>query len=199
MPEENLAVNLPPGGPFAFHEDMRALLVVDMQNACFTEARPRLDRPGVCERINALVRAIRPAGPVVWIQHTDPAEGFPRGGEGWQLLPELEVAAFDLHVEKEGCDSFLETALDGLLRERGVDEVVICGCATDFCVDTTVRAAGSHGYRVIVASDAHTTADRPHADAATVIRHHNYVWADFLLPRGAKISVLPTAEILAGS
>jgi len=177
---------------------MRALLVVDMQNGCFTEQKPRLDRPGVVQRINALARTLRTAGPVIWIQHTDPTEGFSRGEEAWKLLPELEAAPYDLHVEKEGCDSFLETALDGLLRERGVDELVICGCATDFCVDTTVRSAASHGYRVIVASDAHTTADRPHADAETVIRHHNYVWSEFLLPRGQKIRVMPSSGILAG-
>ena len=79
---------------------------------------------------------------------------------------------------------------------RGVTELIITGCATDFCVDTTVRAAGSHGYEVTVAGDAHTTRDRPHLSAVAVIQHHNYVWADLILPRGRTIRVVPTDQLI---
>lgn len=175
---------------------MKALLVVDMQIGCFAGDPPRWDGDGVVGRINALARSLRPVGPVVFIQHSSEADGFAKGSENWRLLPSLDLQPGDLVVEKTACDSFLETKLEALLRERGVAETAIVGCATDFCVDTTVRAAASLGFEVVVPSDAHTTRDRPHAEARTVIAHHNYVWTDFLLPRGRKIRVLPTAALL---
>ena len=76
-------------------------------------------------------------------------------------------------------------------------ELVIVGCATDFCVDTTVRSAAARGYQVIVPSDGHTTRDRPHLSAQQVIAHHNYMWADLLLPRQQKVRVLPTNALLS--
>jgi nicotinamidase-related amidase len=176
---------------------MNALLIVDLQAACFTEAKPRLDRPGLMSRVNALARAVRPRGLVILIQHTEESGEFQRGSAGWQLLPELERHAEDAVLEKSACDSFLETELDALLQRRGVTDLIITGCATDFCVDTTVRSAGGRAYRVIVPSDAHTTADRPHLSAAHVIAHHNYVWADLILPRQKQIRVLPTEALLA--
>lgn len=175
---------------------MKALLIIDMQVACFAGDPPRHDAAGTVRRINALAEAARPHGLVVFIRHTEPSGAFAHGSPGWQVLPGLVTQPADAFVEKPACDAFLETNLDELLRQRGVTELIICGCATDFCVDTTVRAAGAHGYGVTVASDAHTTRDRPHLCATKVIEHHNYVWADFILPRGRTIRVVPTAQVL---
>ena len=50
------------------------------------------------------------------------------------------------------------------------------GSATDFCVDTTVRAAASRDYEVALIADGHTTRDRPHLEAAAIIQHHNWMW-----------------------
>lgn len=176
---------------------MRALLIIDMQAGGFAGSPPRLDQEGTVRRINALAQAIRPHGLVVFIQHTDANEGYPRGSDAWQLLSTLDRGAGDELIEKTACDSFLETPLDELLRNRGVTQLVIVGCATDFCVDTTVRSAAAHGYQVTVPSDGHTTRDRPHLSAQQVIAHHNYMWADLLLPRQQKVRVLPTDALLS--
>lgn len=176
---------------------MRALLVVDMQVGCFTGNPPRHDANGTVARINALAAAIRPRGAVVYIQHTAEVDGYARGSDAWALLPSLDRKASDPVVEKTACDAFLETNLADVLAERGVDELVIVGCATDFCVDTTVRSAAARDYRVIAPSDGHTTRDRPHLSATEIIAHHNYMWADLILPRQAHIEVPTTDSLLA--
>ena len=183
--------------PARGHRKMRALLVVDMQVGCFAGEPPRADQEGTVLRINALAGAIRPKGMVVFVQHTDEEEGLARGSDAWQLLPALNRAPGDETVEKTGCDSFLETRLDGLLRTRGVTDLVIVGCATDFCVDTTVRTAAALGYGVTVPGDGHTTRDRPHLSAAQIIVHHNYMWADLLLPRRRRVRVTPTGALIS--
>jgi nicotinamidase-related amidase len=176
---------------------MKALIIVDMQAGCFVPETPRHDTEGVIARINSLADAVRSDGLVVFIQHTEKHDGYERGSSAWELLPELQIEPSDEIVEKTACDSFLETRLEELLRGRGVDEVVIVGCATDFCVDTTVRSAASHGFTVTAVSDGHTTADRPHIGATDVIAHHNYMWENLQLPRQGRVRVVPT-QILLG-
>ena len=175
---------------------MRALIVIDMQVGCFSGQFPRWDAEGTVARINQLANAIRRNGLVVFIQHTEAADGLAPGSDDWELLPTLDRTSLDLVIEKSACDSFLETTLENALRSYGVDELVITGCATDFCVDTTIRSAGALKFKVTVPSDAHTTRDRPHLDACSIIAHHNYMWADLLLPRQARVRLLPTKQLL---
>lgn len=173
-----------------------ALLVIDMQVGCFTGEPPRFEVDTTIAHINALARAVRSNGTVVFVQHTDLAEGLAQGSDAWQLLDSLDRSPHDPVVEKTACDAFLETGLDSLLKDRGVTELIIVGCATDFCVDTTVRSAAAHGYKVSVASDAHTTRDRPHLAASKIIEHHNFMWAELLLPRHARVRVTCTEQLL---
>ena len=42
----------------------------------------------------------------------------------------------------------------GLLNERGVTEVYVCGVATDFCVKFTARDAVAAGFKVFLIEDA---------------------------------------------
>lgn len=167
-----------------------------MQAGCFSGSPPRWDAEGTVLRINRLARRIRGSGPVIFIQHTDSREGLAKGSPDWQLLGELERQSGDTVVEKTACDAFLETELERILKLDAITDLFITGCATDFCVDTTVRAACSHGFAVTVPNDAHTTRDRPHLDAPAIIEHHNYMWANLLLPRQAKVRVMPTEDLL---
>ena len=62
-------------------------------------------------------------------------------------------------------------------------------------MDTTIRAAASRDYEVVVAEDGHTTADRPHVDAVSVIRHHNWLWENLIHPK-VQVQVLPASRII---
>jgi nicotinamidase-related amidase len=83
-----------------------------------------------------------------------------------------------------------------VLEERGATELLMSGCATDFCVDTTIRAAASRDYEVTVVEDGHTTADRPHVDAVSVIRHHNWVWENLIHPK-VRVRVRAASDLIA--
>lgn len=98
-------------------------------------------------------------------------------------------------MTKTACDSFWQTGLAAALTQLDVDSFVICGCASDYCVDTTIKVGAGLGYRIIVAADAHTTADRTYASAEQLIGQHNEVWAGLSLP-GNVPQVVSTAEIL---
>ena len=62
------------------------------------------------------------------------------------------------------------------------------GWATDLCVDSTVRSAVSNHHNVVVVTDAHTLSDRPHLDAASVIRHHHWVWSNLITQKPVRLA-----------
>ncbi|NDV22532.1 cysteine hydrolase family protein [Desulfovibrio sp. JC022] len=173
---------------------MKALLVIDMQKALFA-AGNRYDADGVISRINLLIEKARETKiPLIFIRHNSDEDELSINSEGWQILDELDFRKTDIRVEKTCCDSFCNTDLAEKLTDADADELIITGCCTDFCIDSTVRQASSMGYKVIVASDAHTTADKPYLDAETIIKHHNFVWSELYSPH--PIEVLPTENIL---
>jgi nicotinamidase-related amidase len=146
-------------------------------------------------RINALTARARSAGvPVILIQHENAGE-LQHGSANWQLEQNLAVDAGDTHIRKTTPDSFLRTKLQDLLTQRGIEQVVVCGYACEFCVDTTVRRAAALGYPVILAADAHTTHDKTHASGAQIRAHHNATLAD-ITSFGPVIEARPAAEIL---
>lgn len=111
------------------------------------------------------------------------------------MLPDLNQPAGAFYVTKTACDAFYNTSLEALLREQEIDEFIICGCATDYCVDATFKNGVSRGYHITVAEDAHTTANRPAADAQVLIAHYNDVWRNFIAPANPP-SVKRTETIL---
>ena len=176
-----------------------ALVVIDMQQGSFGPATPRHDAVGLVGRLNALARAVRTAGgAVIFVQHDGPV-GDPHHPDepGWRLLPTLEVRPDDTFVRKTACDAFLGTSLENVLRENGIDRLIVTGCATDYCVDTTVRSALARSLPTTVPSDGHTTADRAHLPAVKIIEHHNAIWADFIAPAGPA-RICRCDEVFAG-
>lgn len=165
-----------------------ALVVVDMQVGLL-DGPPKHDLTGIVRRINTVSAFVRgQGGAVVWIRHCGKAgDGFERGEPGWAFLPELDRHPADLEVEKTLNDCFAGTALHATLQRLGAERILIAGWATDFCVDSTLRSAVSRDYHVVAVSDAHTLSDRPHLEAAAVIRHHNWVWSDLLTNRSIRV------------
>jgi nicotinamidase-related amidase len=130
---------------------------------------------------------------VIFIQHTE-AGGWKREAKGLRCCLN-SISLLARFVTKTACDAFYNTGLEALLREQGIREFVICGCATDYCVDATIKNGVSRGYHITVAEDAHTTANRPAADAQILINHHNDVWRNFIAPANP-LAVKRTETIL---
>ena len=174
---------------------MKALIIIDMQEASFCDFDQH-DSAGVVDRINMLsARTRENGGKVIFIQHDGTEEEglFPQT-PGWNILSSLTKNDSDIVVRKTTNDSFCKTLLHKTLNDLSAEEIIISGWATDFCVDTTIRAAVSLGHNVVVVSDCHTLCDRPHLSAAKIIEHHNWVWQNLLSPNKV-VRVLPHDEL----
>ena len=156
-----------------------ALVVVDMQDYFVKQGMPSFIPEGeaIAANINRLAQAVRAGGGlVVWIQTEAPADPDDwanrreaTGAQSWARRKELlakDGAGFPIH---ESCDvrpgdevaikirysAFIPhpSELDTLLRERGIDTMLITGVATSTCCESTARDGSMWGYRTIMVAD----------------------------------------------
>jgi maleamate amidohydrolase len=149
-----------------------ALVVVDLCRG-YTDAAGPFALPDVAEVVAAnaaLVDAARVAGrPVLWtsvryradlsdggwfVRKVPALEAFADGAEGgWGELT-LKPIPGEAVVVKQYASGFAGTDLDSLLRDAGVDTVVVTGVSTSGCVRATATDALTAGFRPIVVADA---------------------------------------------
>jgi biuret amidohydrolase len=78
-----------------------------------------------------------------------------------EIYPELAPATGEHVIKKHRYSGFFGTDLDIILREWGVDTVIISGTTTENCCQATARDAMFRNYRVVFLSDATATYDYP--------------------------------------
>ena len=96
---------------------------------------------------------------------------IPKGSEFADVVPEVAPDEDDIVFPKTSSGVFNSTNIDYVLRNLGIETLIICGFLTDQCVDMAVRDAADKGYYVICVDDACAayTAER-HKNALNAIR-----------------------------
>src|ERR1700686_4142436 len=159
-----------------------AMIVVDMQNDFVASGAPievSAARAMVPKLAEAL-RICREAGiKIIYTAHVHRRDGSDMGlfddmhppianrdalvdgTLGIDIYPELAPAAGEHVIKKHRYSGFFGTDLDIILREWGVDTVIISGTTTENCCHATARDAMFRNYRVVCLSDATATGDYP--------------------------------------
>ena len=96
----------------------------------------------------------------------DPLSYTLDGSPGQQFVSGLEPLEGELVVKKYRSSGFWGTNLDLLLRSNGIKSVVVAGCTTEGCVESTARDAMFNDYYVVIATDAVASDDRAQHDAS---------------------------------
>lgn len=148
-----------------------ALVVVDMQNDFVADGGSLQvpDARATVPVIADLVRRFRAAGArIVFTQDTH-RDGDPEfaiwpvhaveGTRGWALVDELQPRPGDTVLRKPRYDAFYGTPLDHLLRQWGVQTLVICGTVANICVHYTASSAALRWYGVVIPRDAVSALD----------------------------------------
>ena len=157
-----------------------ALLVIDMQNAFVASGAP-VEVPmarAIVPAINRLALELRRLRvPVIWVCHQNEADGrdwerffglfvapqdrkraaqaLTAGDPLSRLYGELNVAPGDLATTKNRYSALIgqSSELPALLKQRGIDTLLIAGTKTNVCCECTARDAMMLDYKVVLLSD----------------------------------------------
>ncbi len=144
-----------------------ALLVVDIQDSFKATSRwERRNNPRFEENVDRLIQAWRGAGlPVIFVLHTDPDPGFETTSPFFKLMDFLKLEPGEPVIVKNTRNAFTSTNLQEMLREKGVERLVVTGISTEQCCETTTRVAADLGFDVDFVTEA--TRTFPITDEAT--------------------------------
>lgn len=172
-----------------------ALLVIDLQ-VDFLSPDGYFARKGydpaplraIIHNVNAVIAAARRAGCTIvhtrqghradgadmtdydhWRRQRAGLEGtsvLMRSSAGFQIVPEIDVEASDIIVDKTANGAFTHTDLEAILRARGITHLLFSGCTTDVCVHTTLREAQDRSFQNLLIEDACASGDRYAHEAA---------------------------------
>ncbi len=166
-------------------EKKTAVLVVDMLNDFVTGAL-KCDRGlAIVPHLSAFLPAARGQGlPVIYcndahlkgIDHELKFWGDHAiaGTKGAEVIPELKPGEGDYVVPKRRYSGFFHTDLDLLLRELGVERVILTGLHAHMCVRHTAADAYQLGYDVLVATDCTDSFTKEDYDYGIKYLHDTY-------------------------
>lgn len=187
-----------------------ALLVVDMQNDFCPGGSlgvPEGDR--IIPRVNRTIDLFRRRGlPILATRDWHPAvtKHFKELGGAWPphciqgtkgarfhrdlaLPKDAIVLSKGMDPEQDSYSAFQAQNssgrdLESVIRDLGVDEVFLCGLATDYCVRATALDAVRRGIRVQVLEDAIRGVDVKPGDSEAAVREMRSAGVPFLPTRG---------------
>ncbi len=152
------------------YPEKTAILVIDMQNE-FVHEKGKLkcyNAEYTVEPTRKLLEAAREAGAhVIYTKvayrpdYLDAPKNelsrelgaTQKGSWGVEIVDELKPEKGDIVIEKQRYSAFYGTILERILRRLGVETLILTGCATNVCVESTARDAHARDFDVIVLSD----------------------------------------------
>lgn len=175
-----------------------AVMVIDMQNGfCHPESRMEKAGIGVANQRAIVPAVLELVGlahdrkiPIFWSKQVHFPEDVTRrrrripshqSKQSWtpclrgswevEFIDEVagEVRPEDYVIEKHRASMFFQTTLDAKLRMLGIEQVIVSGTTTAFCVETSIRDAYFRDFDVIAVRDC--IADpRPHFHEDTMAK-----------------------------
>jgi len=136
------------------------LLIVDVQKAIdadYHAAEGPRNNPDAERNIARLLATWRQEQrPIVHVRHdsTFPASAYRPGQAGNEFKDEVMPQSGEIVVAKQTNSAFIGTGLEGMLRDAGLDVLVIAGVSTNNSVEATVRMAGNLGFETYLVADA---------------------------------------------
>ncbi|MBY5005825.1 cysteine hydrolase [Streptococcus suis] len=150
-----------------------ALLVIDIQNLLVEEKTYAIE-----ERLalwqDSLAQARQAGLEVIHVRHHD--QELVKGTADWEIHSTVAPLASEKIFDKTFNSAFKETGLHAYLQEKGIEQLIIMGMATNFCVDTTVKVAFEYGYQLAIIKDGTTTGFTGNLSPKDLIDQYQMIW-----------------------
>jgi nicotinamidase-related amidase len=96
------------------------------------------------------------------------------GTRGFEIVDQLTPESNELVVRKHRSSAFWGTDLEMLLRSNDIKTVVIGGCTTEGCVESTARDALFNDLYVVIAVDCVASDDREQHEASLLLMRQRF-------------------------
>jgi nicotinamidase-related amidase len=96
------------------------------------------------------------------------------GTPGHEFAREFRPLDNELVVAKYRSSGFWGTNLAMLLRSNGIKTVVVAGCTTEGCVESTARDAMFNDFYVVIAQDCVASDDKAQHEASMLLMRHRF-------------------------
>ncbi len=151
-----------------------ALLVIDIQTL-LVEEKPYAIEERLALWQDSITKARQAGLEVIHVRHHD--QELVKGTADWEIHSTVAPLASEKIFDKTFNSAFKETGLHAYLQEKGMEQLIIMGMATNFCIDTTIKVAYELGYKVAVLQDGTTTGYSGKLDAKDLIDHYQNIWS----------------------
>ena len=151
-----------------------AFIIIDVQNILVETG---FQTKGLLEKISYLQNQARSKNiEIIYVQHIETPEAITL--EDWQLSPLLKRQANEKVFHKRYNSMFKETGLKEYLDQQGIEQLVLCGMQTEYCVDTSVKVGFEYGYKLVIPEGAVTTFDGEDIPAETLNEFYENIWEE---------------------
>lgn len=116
------------------------------------------------------------------------------GTRGHEFVAEAQPLNGEVVVQKHRSSAFWGTDLATVLRSNGIVTIVVAGCTTEGCVESTARDALFNDYYVVVAEDCVGSDDRAQHDASLFLMRHRFDVVDSLEIQRSWLTANPLAR-----
>ena len=90
---------------------------------------------------------------------------YPKGSKDAEVIDELKPLPNEIFIPKMSSSVFMSTNIDYVLRNLGIEYLMVMGVVTDQCVESAVRDACDLGFLVTLIDDACATMTQERHDA----------------------------------
>jgi nicotinamidase-related amidase len=133
---------------------MKALLVVDIQKG-LTCRKGFYNKTQFFNTVNAAIDFFREHNlPIIYIQHIN--KMLLKGTTDWEIDSRVKITPNDLILQKEHGSAFQNTDLLNILKQNGVDKILVCGLSSQHCVSATCLGGVKNGFRVFILENGHS-------------------------------------------
>lgn len=185
----------------ALHLDPQrtALVVIDLQKGIVSMPTAPYPSSEILQRSSRLAKHFREKGATVVYVRVDMADVLqlpidapfrdpnapPPPPSASELMPEAGCQSGDLVITKRHWGAFAGTELKQILKQRGIDTIVLAGISTNIGVESTARQGTGLGFAFVIVEDA---------CAARSAEEHRWS-VEKIFPRLAKVR--KTDEVIA--
>ncbi|WP_028974806.1 cysteine hydrolase family protein [Spirochaeta cellobiosiphila] len=150
----------------------KALLIIDVQQALMEESPFKGEE--VISNIKTLAELCRKKNiEVIYVQHNDD-EDLSKGSTGWQICTAIEPRPSEKIFHKRYNSAFKNTGLKEYLDQKGIQQLLLTGMQTEYCVDTSLKVAFEYGFNIIIPELTNTTISNEYFTGERIYEYYNF-------------------------